>query len=586
MLKDSEVLAVRLDGGGHEIIDSVVSAFHLNLASGGNFLVSGLGASRGDGPSILDLGFNKVSTLLLDGTDVEEWSLGITGGSVTIEDSTVSYLLSDPDSDVTVSRSEMGTWELRGTGRVAGSEIETLVLNSSQGTPIWLSMTDTLVERLETTPFSDGRVPEGHIICDGCQIVGSIILRDADFLLEGDILIQVPESNVIWKNSRVTRLYSFEVIDEDGRPMAGVSLRLTTNGVSGLVGGVQSEDAGRAVFELRFFDSDWSRTEIVSAADDGQEGRGPLTFLGSTPIAIMVPSSGPAVSIAESKVSTGEDVAGSGFLDCMVRVLGSERVNDIFVNRVQVNDEDRDLIEGKCFEHLFTSNGEPVIQVLAHIDGRSQLAIRGDTVQWLHFDQAAPGREALADLPTIVNGVEWTPEWPDNDSAENRDCGCSSSIFRDLEPALAADDVSVELEVLRARGEVFIAETPTVGNNYTLVIEFNDDPQSGPDRYEVKIRYKSPATTEEVVLESPATSAEASTPVTATPTEGGLRRGATISGRVVSAATGLPLTRIRLVAFPAKGDGTDASMDTDADGRYTLTGLAPGSYRVRAEGNR
>ena len=571
-LKDSVVSKVQLDGGSYEIIDStvesvdftptsdldlidsVVSAFNLNMADGGDFLVSGLGASREDGPSIQDLGSNEIWSVRLDGTQVEEWNLGIAGGSVTIGDSIVSYLLSQDGSDVSIAASEIGIWELRGTGYAEGSEIATLALSGTPGTPLRLDMVNSLVERLQTLPLSDGGVLEAHISCDGCQIGDSITLRNADFLLEGNFLIRVPDSKVVWENSKVTRLFPVAVMDEDGRPMAGVKLGITAVGASNIVIEAKSDDTGRAVFELVFLDSDWFRIEVVTSVDGGHEVREPLTFLSSTPFAFTIPSSGPAVSSTGSPVSTSEDDTGSGFIDCMVRVLGQEKVNTIFENRLQVDDEERGLIEAQCLEHLFPKEEEPVIQVLAHIDGRSHLAIREDTVQWFHFDDAAPGREAFANLPTIVNGVEWMPGWPDNGSAENRDCGCSSSMFRELEPALAADEVSVDLEILQARGEVFITEMPSVDNNYTLVVEFNDDP-SGPDWYEIKITYELPVKTAEIV--APVTVEEITTPVTVVRrTEGGLRRGATISGRVVSAATGLPLTRIRIVADPANGEGS------------------------------
>ncbi len=58
----------------------------------------------------------------------------------------------------------------------------------------------------------------------------------------------------------------------------------------------------------------------------------------------------------------------------------------------------------------------------ALIDGRSQLIIDGTTLQWAHFDFAAPGRHEGANEPTIITAVqnsdvildkvEWIPDWP------------------------------------------------------------------------------------------------------------------------------------------------------------------------------
>ena len=42
---------------------------------------------------------------------------------------------------------------------------------------------------------------------------------------------------------------------------------------------------------------------------------------------------------------------------------------------------------------------EAAIHVRAYVDGRSHLSIKGNTVQWLHLDNAAPGR--LNDYPII-----------------------------------------------------------------------------------------------------------------------------------------------------------------------------------------
>jgi hypothetical protein len=63
------------------------------------------------------------------------------------------------------------------------------------------------------------------------------------------------------------------------------------------------------------------------------------------------------------------------------------------------------------------------IDIQAFIDGRDQLIIQGNTLQWDHIDYAAVGRYLGANEPTIItttlNGVtqlnqtDWYPTWPE-----------------------------------------------------------------------------------------------------------------------------------------------------------------------------
>ena len=63
----------------------------------------------------------------------------------------------------------------------------------------------------------------------------------------------------------------------------------------------------------------------------------------------------------------------------------------------------------------------------------------------------------------------------------------------------------------------------------------------------------------------------------------GMRRGSTISGRVIDADTSVPIVDICLEAQSQGWDGSNGWGCTDADGIYLLDGLAPGSYRIRVE---
>ena len=70
------------------------------------------------------------------------------------------------------------------------------------------------------------------------------------------------------------------------------------------------------------------------------------------------------------------------------------------------------------------------------------------------------------------------------------------------------------------------------------------------------------------------------------PTSGsgsGMTRGGTISGTVRDAETGLPIRGVNVEVDTPEG-GSYVDNQTDSDGRYAVTGLAPGEYRVWADG--
>lgn len=145
------------------------------------------------------------------------------------------------------------------------------------------------------------------------------------------------------------------------------------------------------------------------------------------------------------------------------------------------------------------SPSEITIEIRAAIDGRSQLILRGNTAQWHHFDFAAPGRHLFTNFSTTINGVDWSPIWPNVPDAENRDCNCFSDVFTGVVPALPAQPMEIGLQILSVdrgnaqcepTGTMAIVEFPSPDNNFTTIVEFDDNPQYGSAFYYVKLRIR------------------------------------------------------------------------------------------------
>ena len=65
----------------------------------------------------------------------------------------------------------------------------------------------------------------------------------------------------------------------------------------------------------------------------------------------------------------------------------------------------------------------------------------------------------------------------------------------------------------------------------------------------------------------------------------GLELGATIAGRVVDAATGTPIPGVEIDADSTGGNRYHSYARTNSDGVFTLTGVKPGTYVIRAGRN-
>ncbi|WP_101756686.1 PEP-CTERM sorting domain-containing protein [Oceanicoccus sp. KOV_DT_Chl] len=127
-----------------------------------------------------------------------------------------------------------------------------------------------------------------------------------------------------------------------------------------------------------------------------------------------------------------------------------------------------------------------IIQVSAFIDGKSELIIEDDTMFWHHSAFAAPGRWSDNDYPTIVNGINWQPIWPQE--GRNDFCNCESSSISGLFPALSSlRDISLNL--ISGRGPASLIEAPTDLNGHRMEIEFDDYLYGGAAWYDIEISY-------------------------------------------------------------------------------------------------
>jgi hypothetical protein len=131
------------------------------------------------------------------------------------------------------------------------------------------------------------------------------------------------------------------------------------------------------------------------------------------------------------------------------------------------------------------------IRIKALIDGRSQLILSENTAQWHHLDYAAPGRHEFRNEPTVINGVDWFPVWPDIPNEENRDCDCFSDVFVGVDPPLPFAETDIVFNTIRSRNVTQIIQHPTKENDFELIIEFDDNAPGGSDDYIAEIEFTS-----------------------------------------------------------------------------------------------
>jgi hypothetical protein len=136
------------------------------------------------------------------------------------------------------------------------------------------------------------------------------------------------------------------------------------------------------------------------------------------------------------------------------------------------------LLAGAAADEPQPDGGDIVLHVRAFIDGASELNLWGDCVQWRHHSRNLPGAGGEAHgrgpYPTVVNGVEWFPEWRGNTSVPLQ---LAMELPKDL------SKVAVSVEKIAVRGELSVKQTSTL-----LSVLLDDGPVAGADWYELKVR--------------------------------------------------------------------------------------------------
>lgn len=129
---------------------------------------------------------------------------------------------------------------------------------------------------------------------------------------------------------------------------------------------------------------------------------------------------------------------------------------------------------------VVNSSVDGSIEIQAHIDGRDQLILKGDTIQWHHFDYAAVGRQLGSNSPTLIGGIigkntgVWLPVWPSPPPDEIRFDAFSSALTK-VWPSIPTDGAPWQVKKVFGRGEVIIVEQPSSDNDFTLIVEFDDN---------------------------------------------------------------------------------------------------------------
>jgi hypothetical protein len=143
-----------------------------------------------------------------------------------------------------------------------------------------------------------------------------------------------------------------------------------------------------------------------------------------------------------------------------------------------------------------------VYHIQAYVGGRSELMIRGSTLQWHHLKGTAPGLErqfwnpgSEANAPTLIESfasnltasagpvISWVPTgWPAR-LGNGTHPESYSSVFDGLTPVLPLARGCMRVEKLWGDGKVSVVQHPDASNDFTAVVRFDDLGMKRPHGY-------------------------------------------------------------------------------------------------------
>ncbi len=86
----------------------------------------------------------------------------------------------------------------------------------------------------------------------------------------------------------------------------------------------------------------------------------------------------------------------------------------------------------------------------------------------------------------VLDHFNWIPTWPELPPAEIR-YEAFSSTFNTLTPAMPQVPMFVSLDSIQARGFLTITQYPSAANNFTTILEFNDNSWTSHDIYSARV---------------------------------------------------------------------------------------------------